>query len=281
MSRSAEGATIIALLPPSSRIARPKRAATLGPTIAPMRVEPVAETIGTSLRGDERLADRRPADHDLRRAPRARRRRSASAPRVEETFIAASAVKGVFSDGFQITGSPQTSASAAFQAQTATGKLKAEITAQVPSGARSPSCGGPDARRRWSDRRAGARGRRRSRRCRSSPALRRAPRRRSCPPRASPAAPSALLRGAHSSPSRRTLAAARRRDLAPGAERRPGAGDRPPASSAAGVSRTARSPRRRSASGPASAPPARSSPGEAPRVGEHSKAHHMKILESP
>ena len=47
MSRSAEGATIIALLPPSSRIGRPKRAATLGPTIEPMRVEPVAETIGT------------------------------------------------------------------------------------------------------------------------------------------------------------------------------------------------------------------------------------------
>ena len=47
MSRSAEGATIIALLPPSSRIGRPNRAATLGPTIEPMRVEPVAETIGT------------------------------------------------------------------------------------------------------------------------------------------------------------------------------------------------------------------------------------------
>ena len=39
----------------------------------------------------------------------------------------ASAVSGVRSDGFQITGSPQTSASAAFQLQTATGKLKALI----------------------------------------------------------------------------------------------------------------------------------------------------------
>ena len=47
MSRSAEGATIIALLPPSSRIARPNRAATLGPTTEPIRVDPVAETIGT------------------------------------------------------------------------------------------------------------------------------------------------------------------------------------------------------------------------------------------
>ena len=44
------------------------------------------------------------------------------------------AVSGVFSDGFQITGSPQTSASAAFHDQTATGKLKALITAQGPIG---------------------------------------------------------------------------------------------------------------------------------------------------
>ncbi len=49
ISRSAEGATIIALLPPSSRIGRPKRAATFGPTIEPIRVEPVAETMGAPL----------------------------------------------------------------------------------------------------------------------------------------------------------------------------------------------------------------------------------------
>ena len=46
----------------------------------------------------------------------------------------ASAVSGVRSEGFQITGSPQTNASAAFQLQTATGKLKALITATGPSG---------------------------------------------------------------------------------------------------------------------------------------------------
>ncbi len=46
----------------------------------------------------------------------------------------ASAVSGVFSDGFQITGLPQTSANAVFQAQTATGKLKALITPTTPSG---------------------------------------------------------------------------------------------------------------------------------------------------
>ena len=38
----------------------------------------------------------------------------------------ASADNGVFSDGFQITGSPHTSASAAFQHHTATGKLNAD-----------------------------------------------------------------------------------------------------------------------------------------------------------
>ena len=39
------------------------------------------------------------------------------------------AVRGVRSDGFQITGSPQTRARAAFQLHTATGKLNALITA--------------------------------------------------------------------------------------------------------------------------------------------------------
>jgi hypothetical protein len=47
----------------------------------------------------------------------------------------ASAVSGVFSDGFQITlESPQTSASAAFHAHTATGKLNAEMIATGPAG---------------------------------------------------------------------------------------------------------------------------------------------------
>src|SRR5213593_3754741 len=49
-------------------------------------------------------------------------------------FVTAIAVSGVFSDGFQIVASPQTAASAAFQDQTATGKLKAVMTATSPSG---------------------------------------------------------------------------------------------------------------------------------------------------
>ena len=46
----------------------------------------------------------------------------------------ASAVSGVFSDGFHTTLSPQTSASAAFHDHTATGKLNAEMTPTTPSG---------------------------------------------------------------------------------------------------------------------------------------------------
>ena len=47
---------------------------------------------------------------------------------------AAKAVRGVFSDGFQRMGLPQTNASAAFHAHTATGKLKAEMMPTGPSG---------------------------------------------------------------------------------------------------------------------------------------------------
>ena len=131
-SRSADGATIIALLPPSSRMARPNRAATFGPTAAPMRVEPVAETSGTSLEATSASPIAAPpmttcASPSGASAPKRFAARS-------KIFIAASALSGVFSDGFQITGSPQTSASAAFHAQTATGKLKAEMTAHGPSG---------------------------------------------------------------------------------------------------------------------------------------------------
>ena len=44
------------------------------------------------------------------------------------------AVRGVSSEGFQTTASPQTRATAEFQAQTATGKLNAEITPTGPNG---------------------------------------------------------------------------------------------------------------------------------------------------
>ena len=46
----------------------------------------------------------------------------------------ASAQRGVFSEGFQTSVSPHASASEAFHAQTATGKLNALMTPATPSG---------------------------------------------------------------------------------------------------------------------------------------------------
>ena len=46
----------------------------------------------------------------------------------------ASALSGVVDDGFQITVSPHTAASAAFHDHTATGKLNDEMTPTGPSG---------------------------------------------------------------------------------------------------------------------------------------------------
>ena len=81
---------------------------------------------------DQRLADVALALHELDQARPAHRRSRASARRT--SAITASAHSGVFSLGFQITGSPHTSASAAFHAHTATGKLNALITSTGPSG---------------------------------------------------------------------------------------------------------------------------------------------------
>ena len=97
----------------------------------PMAVEPVAETTGTRGSSTRISPISRPpistSDRPSGASPKRAIARSTSA-------CVASAVSGVFSDGFQTTGSPQTKASAAFQDQTATGKLKAEITPQTPSG---------------------------------------------------------------------------------------------------------------------------------------------------
>ena len=78
------------------------------------------------------LPHRWPADDELSEA--FGRVRAEALDGALEALIVASAESGVFSDGFQITGSPQTSASAAFQDQTATGKLNAEMIAHGPSG---------------------------------------------------------------------------------------------------------------------------------------------------
>ena len=130
-SRSAVGATIAALLPPSSRMARAKRAARRGATARPIAVLPVAETSGTS---GESTSCWPMVASPMRRLERF----LGAAPNLATAFSkmawTARAVKGVFSLGFQTTELPQTRASAAFQLQTATGKLKAEMTPTTPSG---------------------------------------------------------------------------------------------------------------------------------------------------
>src|SRR6185437_374778 len=65
-SRSAEGVTMVAALPPNSNSERPKRAATAVPTARPMRVLPVAETRAT--RGSLTRASPSAANQQCRQA---------------------------------------------------------------------------------------------------------------------------------------------------------------------------------------------------------------------
>ena len=95
-----------------------------------MRPEPVAEISG-KRRSATRLSETpvRPPRTRLKigGAPLALSTRSAMR-------VTASAVSGVWCEGFQIIESPQTAATMAFQAQTATGKLKAVMMPTGPSG---------------------------------------------------------------------------------------------------------------------------------------------------
>src|SRR5690606_13631727 len=104
----------------SSRIVRPRREATAGPTFLPMAVEPVAE-----IKGRRRSAVI--ASPTVTPSP-TMRLKTPSKPEPSITsaaiLVTAIAVSGVRSDGFQTTVSPQTAATAEFHDQTATGKLK-------------------------------------------------------------------------------------------------------------------------------------------------------------
>ena len=109
-------------------MARAKRAATTGATLAPIAVEPVALTRGTWwLAASAAPTDASPSTTCARCA-------GASIDAAARSNIAwvASAVSGVRSLGFQITLLPHTTARAAFQLHTATGKLNAVMTATGP-----------------------------------------------------------------------------------------------------------------------------------------------------
>jgi len=130
-SRSADGATISALFPPSSRIVRASRCAAIAATAFPIRVLPVAETTATRASAASAAPASGPpttsCDNPSGTPPTSAAARSSS-------DWHASAVSGVFSDGFQTSASPQTSASAEFHDHTAAGKLNALRIATTPAG---------------------------------------------------------------------------------------------------------------------------------------------------
>ena len=99
------------------------------PMSRPIGTEPVAEISGKRRSAIIRSPTSRPAISRLK---------IAGAPLAASTrwaiLVTAMAVSGAWLDGFQIIESPQTAASMAFQAQTATGKLKAVMMPTGPSG---------------------------------------------------------------------------------------------------------------------------------------------------
>src|SRR5690606_757969 len=127
--KSACSDTIIALLPPNSKIVLPKRPATTCDTWRPILVDPVNETKGIRLSLLIKSPVKFPVTKQLTPSGML-----FSAKTLEMIFWQATAHKGVLELGFQTQTSPQTQAKAAFQDQTATGKLKAEIIPTTPSG---------------------------------------------------------------------------------------------------------------------------------------------------
>ena len=125
-ARSADGATIAALFPPSSSKLRPRRPATSGASAAPIAVEPVALSNGSRASSAIATATSAP--------PCTIWTRSGGPPARSSSAAQASAVSGVDGLGFHTTGSPHTKAIAAFQAHTAAGKLKAVTTPTGPRG---------------------------------------------------------------------------------------------------------------------------------------------------
>ena len=195
--------TTIALLPPSSRIVRPNRPATTSRDATAHRGRAgerdraagagPSSICSPTVRPGPTTRLKTPCDaviapsRDWRCA--ARRSRSAASAR----------------DGFHTTGSPHTAASAAFHAHTATGKLNAVITPTGPSGCHCSHIRWPgrsDVHRQAVELAREARPR--SRRCRSSPAPRRGPRRGSCPSRARPSSPSGSFASRSAVPRSRT-----------------------------------------------------------------------------
>ena len=127
----ASSITIIALLPPNSRMHLPNLLPTTSPMRCPILQLPVALislTLWSLIKLSPIVAPR----------PTIREKTAFGISFFSITFwtifVTAIAVRGAFEDGFHIIASPQTEAIKAFQAHTATGKLKDVIIPIVPSG---------------------------------------------------------------------------------------------------------------------------------------------------
>ena len=121
---------MIALFPPNSNMVFPKRVETTELTWRPMAVEPVKEIRGKrpSCNIFSPTIDPRPIT--VEKIPEY----PFFSMTVLQIFCTAMAHNGAVEDGFQIVVSPQIAAINAFHAQTATGKLNAEITPIAPKG---------------------------------------------------------------------------------------------------------------------------------------------------
>mmetsp|Transcript_10278 Transcript_10278/g.24590 ORF Transcript_10278/g.24590 Transcript_10278/m.24590 type:complete len:218 (-) Transcript_10278:358-1011(-) len=120
-----------ALLPPSSRIVRPKRECTISDTRRPISVEPVKDSSVRRLSLIRRSPTVRPGPVTMVRTPGGTPLRSSTLP---ISLVRAAVTRQVEEAPFQMLVLPQMSDSAMFQPHTATGKLNAVITPTLPSG---------------------------------------------------------------------------------------------------------------------------------------------------
>ena len=109
--RSAVPVRIMALLPPSSKMIRPSRSATIRAARRPTLVEPVREIKGRRASSNNRRPITLPGPTTRLKIPSGRLFSSNTRPM---RFCTATAVSGVWEAGFQMTGSPQTAATRAF-----------------------------------------------------------------------------------------------------------------------------------------------------------------------
>eukprot|EP00158_Paraphelidium_tribonemae_P000122 Partr_v1_DN17237_c0_g2_i1_m19494 putative NA len=130
-SVAASGMTMVALLPPSSRMVRPKRACTVRDTCSPTSDDPVKDTSEKRASLIMRSPTTRPEPMTVARMPPGRPLASSTSAMMRVVAIVTS---GVVDAGFHAHTLPATIAIARFQPSTAHGKLKAVMMATSPSG---------------------------------------------------------------------------------------------------------------------------------------------------